>query len=255
MSTKELENLLSKTLGKKLSKKAGKKLKLKYTGPILMALFGLIAQFIERFFSSPGREQSAPPPPPTSTPRRAAPGLEPALQAQLDRARAYQAELDRLAQSQTTASNSQRLAELAAHMRQWTEAIEALVQRVNGYRQNPLIRQDLKQVPQAIERLESRLAGETDPLVRTELARALDNRRQQQQSLTALNQTMQRAEIKIENTLSLLGTLYSQVLAGQSKDHVANYRRILANVDEEVHTLQDYLSALDEVKFGQMAVG
>ena len=43
--------------------------------------------------------------------------------------------------------------------------------------------------------------------------------------------------------------IYSQILTGQSREHVADYRRLLTEIDEEVHTLQDHLQALDEVKF------
>jgi hypothetical protein len=46
----------------------------------------------------------------------------------------------------------------------------------------------------------------------------------------------------------MLGTICSQFLAGQSKEQVADYRRLLNEIDEEVHTLQDHLEALEKVK-------
>ena len=52
----------------------------------------------------------------------------------------------------------------------------------------------------------------------------------------------------MEGTRSMLGTIYSQILAGQSKEHVADCRHLLNEIDEEVHTLQDHLEALAEVK-------
>ncbi len=62
---------------------------------------------------------------------------------------------------------------------------------------------------------------------------------------------MQRAEIKIENTLSLLGTLYPQILPSQSTNQVSDYSRITSEVSEEVRVLHDHLQALEEVKLGQ----
>jgi hypothetical protein len=62
---------------------------------------------------------------------------------------------------------------------------------------------------------------------------------------------MKRAEIKIESTLSALGTIYSQLLIGQSTNQVADYGRLSSDVDEEVRTLQDHLEALEEVKLGK----
>lgn len=66
-----------------------------------------------------------------------------------------------------------------------------------------------------------------------------------------LQNTMKRAEIKIERTLSALGTIYPQILTGQSTNQVANYSRITSAVSEEVRALRDHLEALAEVKLGQ----
>jgi hypothetical protein len=40
------------------------------------------------------------------------------------------------------------------------------------------------------------------------------------------------------------------MLISQSTDHVADYSRLSAEVDEEVRTLQDHLEALEEVRLG-----
>ena len=81
-----------------------------------------------------------------------------------------------------------------------------------------------------------------------ELERTVNNRRHQLAVLKKLQRSIQMAEIKMESTLSMLGTIYSQILAGQSTRQVADYRRLLNEIDEEVHTLQDHLEALEEVK-------
>lgn len=128
------------------------------------------------------------------------------------------------------------------------EAIETLVARIEALRSDEIIRRDVKEVPQSIAYLESRLASANDPTLTAQLERALTNRRQQLDSLTALQNTMQRAEIQLEATLSQLGTIYSQLLAGQSASQVADYSRLAAAVDEEAHLLQDQLAALREVK-------
>ena len=49
----------------------------------------------------------------------------------------------------------------------------------------------------------------------------------------------------------MLGTIYSQILAGQLAAHVADYRGLLTKIDEEVLTLQDHLEALEEVKLSR----
>ena len=175
----------------------------------------------------------------------------PTIQAYLDKALAYQAQIDSLIKATSEANARAHLQDLAVQVNEWVEAIEDLVKRIDDIQQNSLIRQDLESVPQAIANLEARLAQETDPDIRSQLERTLTNRRKQLASLERLQHMMKRAEIQIESTLSSLGTIYSQLLTGQSTDHVADYSHLSAEVDEEVCALQDRLEALEEVKLSR----
>ena len=171
------------------------------------------------------------------------------IQTQLDKARAYQKQINDLIES-TSDRNRPRRQELATQVSEWIKAIEDLSKQVGNFQQNTLIHQDLNSVPQAIDELEVRLANESNETTRKELERTLANRKNQLTALKQLQDTINRAEIKIESTLSALGTIYSQLLTAQSTDQVADYSRISTEVDEEVRTLQDHLEALKEVKLG-----
>ncbi len=173
------------------------------------------------------------------------------LRAYVERAEAYQAEIDRLGWDSANGDQQNRTRELATHMQVWTTSITSLARRIEDFRQNKLIHHDLKEVPQSIASLEVRLPREADPMMKAELERTLANRRQQLAALETLQRNIKMAEVKIESTLSMLGTIYSQILAGQSTRQVADYRRLLTEIDEEVHTLQDYLAALEEVKLAR----
>lgn len=174
------------------------------------------------------------------------------LQSHLDRAHSYKEQIDDLIKATNKQSIQTRLQDLEAQLDDWTRAIEALARRVDNFQRNTLIHQDLESVPQSIEKLEAALASETDEATRTELRRTLTNRENQLAALEKLRGTMKRAEIKIESTLSALGTIYPQLLTSQSTDQVADYSRLSAEVDEEVRTLQDHLEALEEVKLGRV---
>lgn len=176
----------------------------------------------------------------------------PTIHAHLDKALAYQAQIENLLKATTDANARARLQDLAAQVGEWVEAIEDLVRRIDGFQGNQLIRQDLETVPQAIAKLEVQLTQESDPAIHSQLERTLTNRRNQLASLERLQATMKRGEIQIESTLSALGTIYSQLLTGESTDHVADYSRLSAEVDEEVRLLQDRLEALEEVKLGRV---
>lgn len=173
------------------------------------------------------------------------------IQAHLDKARAYQKQINDLIKS-TPDRNRARRQELATQVSEWIKAIEDLSKQVGNFQQNTLINQDLNSVPQAIEELEARLANESNETTRKELERTLASRKNQLAALQRLQDSIHRAEIKIESTLSALGTIYSQLLTAQSTDQVADYSRLSTEVDEEVRTLQDHLDALREVKLGNI---
>jgi hypothetical protein len=172
------------------------------------------------------------------------------LRSYMEQALAYKAKIDQAIRSSASKTDHIHQDQLARQIDTWTEAITNLVQRLSSLRQDEVIRQDLKQVPKAIADLETRLAEETDPALQAQLSRTLANRQKQLASLKALQNTMVRAEVQIESTLSMLGTIYSQILTGQSTSDVADYSRLSTEVDEEVRLLQDHLEALREVKLG-----
>ncbi|NJM40426.1 MAG: hypothetical protein HC853_06505 [Anaerolineae bacterium] len=70
-------------------------------------------------------------------------------------------------------------------------------------------------------------------------------------TLEKLQSSMRQAEVQLESTVASLGTIYSQVLTAQSTNQVADYGHLAADVNEQVHQLQDQIEALEEVKLGQ----
>ena len=171
--------------------------------------------------------------------------------AYLNQALAYKKQIDQAIRATAQQRNSAHLQQLGLQIEHWTRAIQDLAQRIDNLQRDRLIRRDIKAVPAAIADVEARLKREVDSTTRAQLERTLANRRKQLASLEQLQQTIQRAEIQIESTLSLLGTIYSQILTGQSTSHVADYSRLSTEVDEEVRLLQDQLEALREVKLGE----
>jgi len=174
------------------------------------------------------------------------------IQVHLDKAQAYKEQIHNLIQATPGEAANAHLRNLVTQVDEWVQAIEDLAIRVDNFQQNRLIHHDLDSVPEYIADLENRLQAETNPSTRAELERTLNNRRSQLASLQQLENTMKRAEIQIESTLSALGTIYSQILTGQSTHHVADYSRLSEDVDEEVQSLQDQLEALEEVKLGRL---
>lgn len=169
----------------------------------------------------------------------------------LEEARDYQTKIANVLKSASGSASHVDPRQIIGQIDSLAVAVEDLVARIDSLEHNDVIRRDLRAVPQAIKDLEARLASESDPTIRTQLEHTLANRQKQLASLAALQSTIKRAEIQIESTLSQLGTIYSQLLTGQSTSQVADYGRLATDVDEEVRLLQDHLEALREVKLGE----
>ncbi len=169
----------------------------------------------------------------------------------LEQARDYQTKIEKSVKAISAASIPGNQKELLQQIDSLLVSIDDLVERIGSLRRNEVIRRDLQLVPKAIKDLEDQLDAEDDAAIQAQLQRTLKNRRKQLESLEALQNTIKRAEIQIESTLSQLGTIYSQLLTGQSTTQVADYSRLAADVDEEVQVLNDYLLALREVKLGE----
>lgn len=172
------------------------------------------------------------------------------IQKQIDKALDYKTQIDRIVRQTSNHEAGTRLGELAKQVDDWVEAIKDLAHRVEYFQNDPLIQKDLAAVPRTIQTLETRLANEAEEPNRNELERTLQNLQKQRASLEQLGNMVKRAEIQIESTLSALGTIYSQVLTQQSTNHIADYSQLSANVNEEVHRLQDQLEALQEIRLG-----
>lgn len=173
---------------------------------------------------------------------------------ELQQARSYAAALHNMAQQATSPFDRDRLHNLALHVDDWWQTLFRLVQRVSRFQNDPLLQRDLKAVPDAIRRLEKQLADEQNAAVLKQMTQTLQQRQAQWQALEKLQSTMRLAEVKIESTVAMLGTIYSQAHMSQSQGQIADYRRLLEEVDEEALALQDYLMALDEVKLGQSTI-
>jgi len=166
----------------------------------------------------------------------------------LKQALAYQSNINQTLQATAGKRYYPQQQRLVAQIDLWVEAVDALVEQISGLDHHFLLQHDLVAVPKAIKNLEKELASQTEPIFRTQLEQTLSNRQKQLASLRQLQTTIKQVEIQLENTLALLGTIYSHLLAAQSTNQVADYHRILADVDQAVNRLQDYLDALQEVR-------
>lgn len=131
----------------------------------------------------------------------------------------------------------------------WIAHMYDLALHVDAFESNALVERDRRAVPQQLEKARLRLSREQDPAVQRDLSEQI---RVLEQQLTNLEQTansVKRAEIQLESTLSSLGTIYAQMsLLGTKDVDSARAQRLRLEIQDEVSSLQDTIEAMDEVQ-------
>jgi chromosome segregation ATPase len=143
---------------------------------------------------------------------------------------------------------SGKLSELTNELEGWDKQVYKLGQHLDNYSQNPMITRDLEQVPKELRVLEVKLSQERQSDVKQELQTTFNSKAKQWQTLQNLNDTMEKAQLQLENTLSSLGTVYMQILNLGAKDMgTDDVKRLQETMHEQVLSLEDLSSAMDEV--------
>ena len=141
-----------------------------------------------------------------------------------------------------------RLQEVANQVDEWVGRIYLLAKRLDTYRNDSIISSDMTAVPNAIKQLQAKFAAETDASVKQDIQDTISRRQEQYKSLKNLDNAMDRAELQLENTLTALGTVYSQMLLLDARDvDSAKTQRLRESIADQLTSLTDIQSSLDEV--------
>jgi hypothetical protein len=130
--------------------------------------------------------------------------------------------------------------------------IFSLAQRLDRYQRDSIVVRDRDDIPRELARIRARIRDETDASVREQMQETLRQWEAQRANLERLENTMERAEFRLGETLAALGTLYSQLLlldAGAVDSGRA--QRLRQDIADQVASLQDTIEAMDEVYEGR----
>lgn len=136
---------------------------------------------------------------------------------------------------------------------EWIAAMYNLAQHIDDFENNEVVSRDLRRVPQQIEKVKIRIQQEKDERVIQDLEQQLRLLEQQRANLEQTKNSVKRAEIQLETTLSSLGTVYAQMSLLGTRGAVDGRQStsIREGIKEEVYSLQDTIEAMEEVQ-GQM---
>ncbi len=162
------------------------------------------------------------------------------------RAAEYRASIVKLLkQKQSSFTNQPFLTSKLDHLE---TKLSQLVHRLESFESNPIIQRDLKNLPVTIAHLSTQLESESDSQVKVQMWDTLARHYEYQRLLDSLVTLMRRTELRIDETLALMGTLYSQLQLLKAKDIDSQQaHRLTTDLAEQVNNLDDLLSAVDEV--------
>lgn len=172
----------------------------------------------------------------------------PTLRAQVERALQYRQSIQHQVDSTRRGVLRDHLAQTADSVDEWLGQVYALAQRLDRLSADPIIQKDLQAAPGEIARYRTRLEQADDDGVKQQLQQAITSKETQLSNLEQLARTMERGQLQLENTVSALGTIYSQFLLLEAQDvESGRMSRLNQDIAEQVKSLNDVVSTLDEL--------
>lgn len=141
-----------------------------------------------------------------------------------------------------------QLSDTARGMEEWVEQIYRLALGIDAYLNDPIIEADMQTVPQELAQYEARRVRMQAGPVQEELDKTISLKRAQLDAMNTLRDTMTKARLQLDNTLTAMSTIYMQAKMIGSKD-VRNTRaqRLQAEMLEQVNVLRDTSATMDEI--------
>ena len=171
------------------------------------------------------------------------------LQRQIKEALEYRGRIEEAVRGQGDSLLKDELTQTGLQIDEWLEHIYHLAQRIDRYRRDQeIVVRDRQRAETRMVQLQQEMALETDTAVKDTIATTIEGLQKQIDTVEKLQNTIQRAELQLENTLTSLRTIYSQTMLVEAKDiDSSRARRLRHEISEEVDELSDVLVAMDEV--------
>jgi hypothetical protein len=130
----------------------------------------------------------------------------------------------------------------------WVANVYRLAKRLDAYRRDELLSNQGESVPGEIEEISSRRAKEDNPVFQNQLDDLLESKQKQLETMKALDNRMQQAELQLAQTLAAMATVDSQVKLIDVQDlESGRSERLRADIQEQIARLNDLISSINEV--------
>lgn len=170
------------------------------------------------------------------------------LRKDVEMALAYQRRIETEIHKQREGLIRDRLEETANQITDWLSNIYQLAQRVDSYRSDELLAQERDELPKELERLTAQRKWETNSTLQAQLDEVIAGKGNHWQALRELDARMKQAVLQLEQSLTALATVYSQVqLIDAQSINSGRAERLQEDIREQVARLDDLVSSINEV--------
>ncbi len=174
--------------------------------------------------------------------------VDSALQSEVMQALAYYSRIKEHASQQRSGLIKEHLLDTMRQLEDWVSNIYKLALQLDRYRHDPLLAQERESVPKELETLASRRHQEGNVEVGARLDEVIEGKRKQWDSLKALDERMQQAELQLEQSNTALATVYSQLqLIGAQDIQSGRSERLQQDIRDQIGRLNDLVSSINEV--------
>jgi hypothetical protein len=178
----------------------------------------------------------------------------PAYRGKVARALEYRKQMEYLLQHTRDGALRTHLEATVNDVSDWISNMFTLARRLDHYSRTAILKQDRDVIPQELQALADRMKAERDPAVRAQLQRSIEQKRAQLEQIERLDNTMERAALQLDDTLSAMGTVYAQVQLIDVKDiDSGRAQRLQQDIADQIHSLNDVQQAMDEVYLSSSA--
>lgn len=130
----------------------------------------------------------------------------------------------------------------------WLYTVYTLTKHIDQTRLNLALSSDFQSLPTIVQTIKEKLREEKDPAIRHHLEATFFQRQQQWQTLEKMRNKLKESTYHLDNTLSTLATIYSQLLLLQSNRGTNNQlNQLQTKISEQSHHLEDLLEAMKDV--------
>lgn len=172
----------------------------------------------------------------------------PGLREDVEMALRYQRRIDEYLRKQDESLLWDRAQTTASQIQNWIENVYHLAIRLDVYRRDTLLKQEMKELPAEIKSLTAQREKEKDANLIEEFDQLIESKQKHYSTLETLDSKMKQAALQLEHSLSALATLDSQVrlIAAQDVDG-GRSERLKADIQEQIDRLGDLLDSINEV--------